>query len=165
MRVLTTMLLLLLLAIVPAQAQLKNSAYDLMLGALYSNTVQTIDSDEAKSKKNVIYLDTREKAEYKVSHIEGAIWVGYDDFDIARVADLDKNTTVVVYCTVGYRSEKIGEKLLAAGFTNVSNLYGGIFSWKNAGYEVMDESGAATEKMHAYSPEWGIWLDEGEKVY
>ncbi|MEL6718853.1 MAG: rhodanese-like domain-containing protein, partial [Bacteroidota bacterium] len=68
------------------------------------------------------------------------------------------------YCSVGYRSEKISEQLLEAGFKDVSNLYGGIFEWKNQDHEVVDEKGA-TEKVHAYDRVWGFWLKEGKKVY
>ena len=58
-------------------------------------------------------------------------WVGYEDFKITRLPEVDKNTPIVVYCSVGYRSEKIGEKLRKAGYTNVTNLFGGLFTWAN----------------------------------
>jgi len=32
-----------------------------------------------------------------------------------------------VYCSLGIRSEVIAKKLKKAGYTNVFNLYGGIF--------------------------------------
>jgi rhodanese-related sulfurtransferase len=54
------------------------------------------------------------------------------------VADLPREAPVIVYCSVGYRSEKIGEKLQKLGFQNVHNLYGGIFQWKNDGFEVLN---------------------------
>jgi len=120
---------------------------------------------ELKSKKHL--LDAREIKEYKVSHLGGAIYVGYDSFDIKTVTDRisNKQDTVVVYCSLGIRSETIGEKLKAAGFKNVFNLYGGIFEWKNHNHKVYDLSGVETEKVHAFSKEWGIWLTKGTKVY
>ena len=48
-----------------------------------------------------------------------------------KVEDIARESTIVVYCSVGYRSEKIAEELDKLGFTNVSNLYGGIFEWIN----------------------------------
>ena len=72
---------------------------------------------------------------------------------------------IVVYCSLGIRSEKISEKLKAEGYSNVRNLYGGIFEWKNKGFEVFDSEGKETEKVHAYSKSWSKWLKNGEKIY
>ena len=79
--------------------------------------------------------------------------------------NIDKETIIIVYCSVGYRSEKVGEKLKKAKFNKVMNLQGGIFDWKNKGFPVYDNEEAATEKIHVYSESWGRWLVKGEKVY
>ena len=71
----------------------------------------------------------------------------------------------VVYCSIGVRSEKIGEKLQAAGYTNVKNLYGGIFQWKGEGEKVVDSLGLSTERVHAFSKLWGKLLTNAKKVY
>lgn len=105
-----------------------------------------------------------EHDEHAVSRFDNARWVGYDEFKLDRVKDLPKDAPIVVYCSVGYRSEKITEDLQAAGFTNVRNLYGGIFEWVNSGHPVVDDSGP-TEHVHAYDRSWGRWLLRGEKVY
>ena len=109
-------------------------------------------------------LDAREKKEFDVSHLNGAIWVGYDDFRLDRVK-AEKDGRVVVYCSVGYRSEKIGEKLKKAGYSNVFNLFGGIFKWKNSAYPLVDDTGSETDYIHAYDADWGKWLVKGKKVY
>ncbi|MEZ4984799.1 MAG: rhodanese-like domain-containing protein [Saprospiraceae bacterium] len=77
-----------------------------------------------------LFLDARERKEFEVSHLPGAHFIGYDDFDLSRVEKLDKGREVIVYCSVGYRSEKITEKLLAAGFTNVKICTEGYLSGK-----------------------------------
>jgi len=77
----------------------------------------------------------------------------------------DKESEIIVYCSIGYRSEKITEQLVQEGFKNVQNLYGGIFEWKNQGNEVVRPDGKPTEDVHAYSRLWGIWLKEGNRVY
>jgi hypothetical protein len=77
----------------------------------------------------------------------------------------DKSIPLVVYCSVGVLSEDIGEKLEALGYTNVKNLYGGIFEWKNKGYPVIDNNGKDTRKVHAYNKRWGQLLTNAEKVY
>ena len=130
-------------------------------------SVPYIDSSELSKTDQFLILDTREKEEYDVSHIEGAIWVGYETFRLDRVDTLlaDKATSLVVYCSVGVRSEDIGEKLIKAGFPEVKNLYGGIFQWKNEGLPVVDSTGRYTDNVHAYSKYWGNLLTEANKVY
>ena len=118
-------------------------------------------------KEEVILLDTRETEEFTVSKIEGAIQVGYNEFSSEKVLEQIQPTDdlIVVYCSLGIRSEEIGEKLKKAGFTNVRNLYGGIFEWKNNEYPVVDSDGNTTEKVHPFSRAWGKWLLKGEKAY
>lgn len=108
---------------------------------------------------DVTLLDARETKEYSVSHINGAIKVGYNNFNLALVSTLDKSKPVYVYCSIGVRSEKIGEKLQKAGFTKVFNLYGGIFNWVNLGYELVDSKGNLTTKVHGYNTDWSKWLN------
>lgn len=144
--------------------EVESTVYDVMLSTLLGHSVPEVSVDEVKNGE-VLLLDARAKEEYDVSRIEGARWVGYDDFSLERVDDLAKDKEIVVYCSVGYRSEKVTEKLKKAGFQHVSNLYGGIFEWVNQGMPVVDASGQTTPKVHAYDRVWGIWLKEGEKVY
>lgn len=148
-----------------AQSMVESKAYNLMLKTLLAHTVEEISATAAYEKRNsVIFLDARALEEYEVSHIEQAIFVGYDHFEIATLDTLDRNEPIIVYCSVGYRSEKISEQLLEAGFKNIANLYGGIFEWKNRGYPVY-QAGVVTENVHAFDKKWGIWLKKGNKVY
>ncbi|MEQ9468526.1 MAG: rhodanese-like domain-containing protein [Ekhidna sp.] len=140
--------------------------FDEKMESLYRNTVPLIKADSLKSKFNeVVILDTRAKEEYQVSHISGARFVDYDDFEVEQVSDVPKDQEVIVYCSVGYRSERVGEKLQKAGYTNVKNLYGGIFGWKNEGNEVVDSNNLPTDSVHTYNQSWGKWLYKGIKVY
>ncbi len=143
----------------------QNKSYSAMLKALLSHNVKEIGVKEARNDSTAVFLDAREKKEYDVSHLKNATWVGYDDFNMNRVKGISKDKKIIVYCAVGYRSEKITEKLTKAGYANVINVVGGIFEWKNLGYPVVDNTGKETEKIHAYSKTWGIWLNSGEKVY
>jgi rhodanese-related sulfurtransferase len=146
-------------------AQVQSSAYNLTLKTLLSHSVPEVTVPQMKDMKDVLSLDAREWNEYLVSHLKNSMFVGYDQFEIDRVKSIRKNQKIVVYCSVGYRSEKISEKLKEAGFTDVSNLYGGIFEWVNQGNPVVDERGKVTENIHAYSKTWGVWLNKGVKVY
>ncbi|MGE0566430.1 MAG: rhodanese-like domain-containing protein [Bacteroidia bacterium] len=143
--------------------------YHTMLKLLYKNTVPIVKPEQAsfemKRDSTIVILDTREKEEYTISHIGNAKYVGYDHFEIDSLKNIPKNTRIIVYCSVGYRSERIGEKLLKTGYANVNNLYGGIFEWVNNEYPVVDMNNKPTKKVHAYSKLWGKWLIKGEKVY
>ncbi|MBT8235694.1 MAG: rhodanese-like domain-containing protein [Bacteroidia bacterium] len=137
------------------------------LERLNRESVPYISAEELNSTTGQILLDTRSKDEYEVSHLQGAKWVGYKKFDIDEVLEAypDKNTPMVVYCSVGVRSENIGEKLQNAGYTDVKNLYGGIFEWKNKDFLVYTPEGNSTEKVHVYGRRWGRLLHNAEKIY
>lgn len=143
----------------------QNKSYSIMLKVLLTGNVKEISVKEGSNDSKVLFLDAREKTEFNVSHLRNAIWVGYNDFDMSRVKNIVKSQKIIVYCSVGYRSEKITEKLSRAGYTNVYNMVGGIFEWKNQNNTVVDNAGAETEKVHGYNKTWGIWLNKGEKVY
>ena len=83
-------------------------------------------------------LDAREIEEYKVSHLKNAIHVGYDNFSLVETKKIlsDNDAMIVVYCSIGVRSEDIAEKLKKEGHKNVYNLFGGIFEWKNNNFTV-----------------------------
>ena len=70
-----------------------------------------------------------------------------------------------MYCSLGIRSETVAHKLMQEGYTNVYNLYGGIFEWKNANFKVVDTLGNPTEKVHTFNKSWSKWLQKGKKVY
>lgn len=145
-----------------------NPKFDREVAAWLGFKVPAIDVDSLRKMPagSVLVLDAREPAEYAVSHIEGAVNCGYDRFDKAQLDSLDKTRPVVVYCSIGYRSEKIAQKLKKAGFLKVDNLYGSLFEWVNRGYPVVDASGQATSRIHTYNESWGRWVNhpQAEKV-
>ena len=131
------------------------------------NTVKYVYPKDLFKQKNTVYLDAREKKEFDVSHIKNSIYVGFDEFDNASFEKLniDKNQKIIVYCSLGVRSEKVAKKIISAGYKDVSNLYGGIFLWKNEKGTVVDIHNKITENVHAYSKNWGVYLTSGNKMY
>ena len=102
-----------------------NPAFDQKISKTISFSVPTMGVTELKNEEGEIFiLDAREKAEYNVSHIPNARYIGYDRVDESVLDDIPKDAKVVLYCSIGYRSEKLGEKIQKKGFTNVHNLYG-----------------------------------------
>lgn len=146
--------------------EVESSAYQLVLQTLLSHSVPEVSAQEAfELKDSVLFIDSREINEYEVSHIQNAVWLGYEQADFNALQAIEKDQKIIVYCSVGYRSEKITEQLLAKGFTDVVNLYGGIFEWKNKDFPIINQQGEKTDSIHAYSRTWGIWLKKGKKVY
>ncbi|MGJ8634693.1 MAG: rhodanese-like domain-containing protein [Luteolibacter sp.] len=130
---------------------------DMISGSVPLVSIETL-AIEVKNGKAPVLLDTREWEEYKVSHIPGAVWVGYKTFDIKRLGNLENGSGIIVYCSIGYRSEKIGERMQAAGFQNVRNLRGGVFAWANDKLPLENENGR-TKTVHGYNKAWSNYLD------
>ena len=137
-----------------------------MIDNTLDKTVPFIKAKELReNNQNYTILDIRELKEYNVSHIKNAISISFNDFNIKMIKHkIDENTPIVVYCSIGYRSEKAGEKLLNEGFT-VYNLYGGIFNWMNSNNPIVDNNEITTQKVHCFNQEWSKWLLKGEKIY
>ncbi len=147
-------------------AQVQNSSFNFKLKLLLSSSTPKINIPEAaKSKNNYVFLDAREYNEFNVSHILNARHVGYKDFSLSKIVDFQKDKLIIVYCSIGKRSEDITLKMKKAGYTNVKNLYGGIFEWVNQGFPVYNKEDIVTDRVHAFSQFWGKWLDKGIKVY
>lgn len=172
-RILTSLLFVLTLAScaraqnVPERLQTGYAELDRKLEKLISADELAIGAKDAAALENVLFLDAREAVEYEVSHLPGAVNIGYDNLNLKKVKDIDKSRPVVVYCTVGYRSERAAKKLRKKGFTNVYNLYGSIYAWKLAKLPLEDATGKPTNRLHTYDEKWGSFVPDsiGEKVW
>lgn len=138
----------------------QNPKFDKKIRSLLSFTVPVLSPDQLENMgKDVLILDAREQKEFDVSHLPNAQFIGYKHFKKNDVAKFDKSKPVVVYCSVGYRSEKIGERLQKMGFEEVYNLYGSIFEWANQGKPLVDNKGTKTTKVHTWNKKWSKWID------
>ncbi|UJP64775.1 rhodanese-like domain-containing protein [Mongoliitalea daihaiensis] len=150
--------------LITLQSHAQSTAFKLLLDTFYDKEFPTISPKGVSNLKNPLILDTREWNEFQTSHIKNAHYVGYNNFDISTIQEKDKSRPIIVYCSIGVRSQDIGKKLQEAGYVNVYNLYGGIFHWVNEENTVYKDD-QPTKKVHAYNRAWGIWLNKGEKVY
>jgi len=118
-----------------------------------------IDQIQADSLQHVnhMLLDIREKEEFEISHINNAVHAGYYEFSVEQFESVNKDTTIVVYCSVGYRSSKVAQKLIEAGFKDVRNLYGGIFKWVNQERKIQKDS-TPSDSIHTYNKRWGRYI-------
>ncbi|MBD3724241.1 MAG: rhodanese-like domain-containing protein [Flavobacteriaceae bacterium] len=90
--------------------------------------------EQKMAEPEVQILDVRTEGEFEEGHIQDAqnIDVLQDDFK-AKVATLDKNKPVMVYCKMGGRSAKAAGILKEMGFTTIVDLEGGYTAWKASG--------------------------------
>ena len=160
-------IILILLAGWQQDSPTHNPEFAERLNNIYRHSVPTITVDELKTsiKSGTVILDTREADEFEVSHIRHSRHVGYIWFDMREVYDIPKTDTVVVYCAIGNRSERIGEKLKKAGYQHVYNLFGGLYEWVNRHNPVYTSSDIQTTQIHGYDKNWRHWLETGSVVY
>ena len=84
-----------------------------------------------------IVLDIRTPDEYDQGIIEGAINIDFYDDDFAVQLDaLDKDAHYVVYCNSGNRSGQANSIFEDLGFTDVTEIAGGITAWYAEGLPV-----------------------------
>jgi rhodanese-related sulfurtransferase len=110
-----------------------------------------------------LLLDVRAPAEYAVSHLPGARRVDPAARPARVLAGVPRETPIVVYCSVGYRSSRFAERLRRAGFTQVWQLDGSLFGWANAGYPLAQGDRPAT-KVHPFNEHWGQLLDADRRA-
>ncbi len=97
--------------------------------------LQTIDAHTLKQwleQQTVTLVDVRELNEYRAGHIPGATLLSLSAFDPGKIPQSAQR--VVLYCRSGQRSTMAAQKLLSAGFPDVTHLGGGISAWTGAGY-------------------------------
>jgi rhodanese-related sulfurtransferase len=80
------------------------------------------------SRPAPVLLDVREAWEYQTCHIEGALPMPMNTVP-ARQAELDPEAPLVCICHHGARSMQVAAFLERNGFTQVTNLTGGVHAW------------------------------------
>ena len=159
-------IILLMLVSGSGYGQVKNNSFNFFLKTILTNKVKRVSVEEVTTSKiNYTFVDAREVNEYNVSHLKNSVFVGYNNFSIDGLKNIPKDRPIIVYCSVGKRSENIASALKKNGYTNVSNLYGGIFEWVNEDQPVYDLQNKQTMNVHAYNKFWGRFIDKGHKVY
>lgn len=98
---------------------------------IMENTAKTITVHELQKlqQQNIdfVLLDVREPFEYAICNLNG-INIPLKDL-LLHLERFDKNKLIVTHCKMGPRSFQAAEILMAAGYTNVKVLEGGIYEW------------------------------------
>jgi rhodanese-related sulfurtransferase len=112
----------------------------LVLVAQQLQAADGVDVKQAQSmnKQGALLLDVREPDEYSAVHAPDAKLIPLGELS-ARLQEIAsyKDKPIVVMCRSGRRSTKAVALLKEAGYTQVSNVKGGIQSWESEGLEVI----------------------------
>lgn len=94
----------------------------------------SVQQANGMSQQGALLLDVREESEYAALHAPQAKLMPLGDVS-SRLKEIDayKEKPVVVVCRSGRRSAKAVAILKEAGFTQVSNVQGGMIAWEQAG--------------------------------
>lgn len=86
--------------------------------------------ERLKADKPPRLIDVREPNEWQVARIDGAQLLPLSQWPaIAEQLSTDREAEILIYCQHGSRSAHAVAILQQRGFTNVTNMAGGIDSW------------------------------------
>ncbi len=118
-------------------------------------------------RNEFVIFDVREKEEFQVSHVSGAIWVDPDmtavEF-LRKFGHVAKDKKAIFYCSVGERSSRMAQRVSSvAPDLSVYNLEKGIFGLHNAELPLTSAQGR-TDFIHPYDDKWGELVERQDKV-
>ena len=116
------------------------------------------------SPQKPVLLDVRTVEEYAFSHLPGAIRVEPSSKAAAILPLLSPDAAVVAYCSVGYRSSALVQRLMKASVPSVFNLEGSIFQWAKEGGP-LESNGRPVNKVHPYNAAFGKLLNADQRGF
>lgn len=111
---------------------------------------------ENPGRPQPVVLDARTDPEFQLSHLRGALPIDPYRPSLRSLQSFPKDTPVVVYSSVGYRSCRVADWLAKAGYTEVRNLAGSLFQWANEGRPLFKDGDRPTAIVHPYDRKWGL---------
>jgi len=88
-----------------------------------------------------LLLDVREYPEFAAGHLKDARLIPLAEIE-RRAGELPKDQPMVCMCRSGRRSAEAAEIFARLGFTNVTQLTGGVMAWEQAGLPLEKEAHA-----------------------
>ena len=104
----------------------------LMGGGVPAVTVQQASEMQGQDGVGALIVDVREPNEYTQLRARGAVLLPLGRLN-GRVKDLPRDRELLLMCRTGGRSQNATQFLQAQGFSNVTNVSGGIVAWHAAG--------------------------------
>ena len=131
------------------------SVTSFILSFTLSAQVNHVDANKFKNlsdKGTGIVLDVRTPDEYSRGHIENSTLISINDPNVLdKLALLQKNKPIYVYCLTGSRSRAVADYLVKNGYGQVYNLQRGILQWQQMGYTVTRGTNPVAGKFKTYT--------------
>lgn len=112
-----------------------NEGYD------YKNLSPQEVCERTASNPDIVLLDVRTAGEFEgtLGRFADAINIPIQEIE-DRISEIEKykDSEVIVYCSASMRSPRVSQLLVDSGFSNVSNMLGGLSVWNS-----MDEEDLA----------------------
>ena len=110
---------------------LDHNTYDL---SKVGKHLSALEFHELAGNPETLVIDMRNHYESEIGRFENAVCPDADTFKdairmVIRDFEQEKEKKILLYCTGGIRCEKASSFLLHNGFTDVSQLYGGIIEY------------------------------------
>jgi rhodanese-related sulfurtransferase len=108
--------------------------FALSLSAKRILTMQNLTTSELavwinnSAPEKPVLLDVRESWEFQTCHIEGALTMPMNTIP-GKLSELDEEQAIICICHHGVRSMQVALFLEQHGFTQISNLTGGVHAW------------------------------------
>jgi len=116
------------------------------------SVAQLLTSEKENPDPPYLLVDCRTPDEQAVSVIPDSIT--RSDFDAHQKNYTER--TVVVYCTIGYRSGLYTRELNQRGIKAL-NLKGGVLAWALARQPFLNpETNNETKRVHVFGPDWNL---------
>jgi len=97
---------------------------------MYNNLSGNEFNQALEQDESIVLIDVRSEGEFRMGHIPNAELINLFSPDLQqRIQNLDKDKKYLIYCRSGARSAHICSLMAHMGFTDLSNLYGGLFDW------------------------------------
>jgi len=90
--------------------------------------IQPKEAAEVMTAGKAVLIDVREADELQAAAVDGAVHMPMSEF-AERIDELEKEQPYLVMCHLGGRSAHVGAYMEQQGFTDVTNVAGGIQGW------------------------------------
>ncbi len=150
----------LVLALVITSYQVYQRGYFTVLNLERIERIKSKTAQSLLSEKEFTLLDIREGYEFDVSHIKGAV-----RFDESVIDNLDKEKPLMLYCTMGLRSNKLAKRLQKEGFKSIYELKSGLIGWSNSELPMVNSNNEVTKEVHVYNRYFKPFLRKGTPVF
>ena len=109
--------------------------------------------------EELVLVDVRSPKEMAVSVIPGAITQQEFEANLEQY----KSSTIVAYCTIGYRSGKYADRWRQQGI-EIFNLEGSLLAWSHIKGKLVNAQGI-TNKVHVFGRQWQLTADDYQPIW